>query len=53
MNKVRSLTKEENTWERVVFLIKFNSFVSDVINLNYRFYNQVEAFKHVSLEPLK
>lgn len=28
---VKSLTKAENTWERVVFLIKINSFYSDVI----------------------
>lgn len=32
MCKVKSLTKEENTWERVVFPIKNWGFVSDVIN---------------------
>lgn len=49
---ITSFTKVENTLEKVVSIIKIKCSVSNVVSLNYLFYNQVETFKQMSLKPL-
>lgn len=50
MRMVKSFTKVENTWERVVFMTKVQQFCVGY-DKSELVCNQVEALKQMSLEP--